>query len=346
MTFLTIVLISKNQAWNIERLIRSVLDQAKVLSTKEVMLVDSASTDDTVQRATHYPITILRLCPNQHLSPAAGRYVGYTQTTGDLVLFLDGDMELYPGWLESALQVLRTSPDIAAVTGQIVDLSSDLDKQPLQFIEGKIDNLLSEVQHVGGAALYRRSVLKKVGSFNPYLFSDEEPELCVRIRHAGWRVIGLRFPIAYHYAPPREALSTLVSRWRRGLYLGAGQSIRYHVGHKTFFVYLWERGYGILPGLILLAGLLSTGWSYFYRDGFWFACWISILCVALAIDALRRGSVYFTLSSVLKRLFILDGTIRGFFLHPRLPESYTAELEVIQSQATVSQLPPNSRTGS
>jgi glycosyltransferase involved in cell wall biosynthesis len=309
------------------------------------MLVDSASTDDTVERASHFPITILRLHANQHLSPAAGRYVGYAHTTGELVLFLDGDMELCPGWLQKALQVLNTHSDIAGVTGQIIDLASALDRQLQQLNEIKTDDLVLEVRHMGGAALYRRSVLNKVGSFNPYLFSDEEPELCVRIRHAGWRLVGLALPIAYHYAPPRDALSTLMYRWRRGLYLGSGQNLRYHVGHKTLFVYLWERGYGILPGLTFLAGLLSMGWWYFYQEGFWLACWILVLFVALTVDAIRKGSPYSTLASMLKRLFILDGTIRGFFLRPQLPESYAAKLEVIQRQNTPPQPPSSSQTG-
>jgi cellulose synthase/poly-beta-1,6-N-acetylglucosamine synthase-like glycosyltransferase len=166
------------------------------------------------------------------------------------------------------MRVLTTYPDIAAVTGQIIDLSSAPDRQPPQSHKCEADDRMLEVRHMGGAALYRRSVLKKVGSFNPYLFSDEEPELCVRIRQAGWRVVGLRLPVAYHYTLPREALSTLVSRWRRGLYLGSGQSIRYHIGDKALFVYLWERGYGVLPGLIFLAGLLSLGWWYFDKESF------------------------------------------------------------------------------
>jgi glycosyltransferase involved in cell wall biosynthesis len=91
MTELSVVLISKNQEWNIARLVESVLKETDRLPAREIVLVDSASTDRTIEIAAQYPISVLRLCPKQRLTAAAGRYVGTKQTRGGLVLFLDGD---------------------------------------------------------------------------------------------------------------------------------------------------------------------------------------------------------------------------------------------------------------
>ena len=101
---LSVVLISKNQAWNIDRLVTSVLKETEHFPGREIVLVDSASSDQTTEIAARYPISVLKLHPEQRLTAAAGRYVGYHHTTGDLVLFLDGDMELCSGWLEQALR--------------------------------------------------------------------------------------------------------------------------------------------------------------------------------------------------------------------------------------------------
>src|SRR5215469_3560219 len=60
MVELSVVLITKNQAWNIARLIESVLDATSSVLSKEIILVDSASTDQTVEIAGRYPVTILR----------------------------------------------------------------------------------------------------------------------------------------------------------------------------------------------------------------------------------------------------------------------------------------------
>jgi GT2 family glycosyltransferase len=245
-------------------------------------------------------------------------------------------MELYPGWLEKALTVFKAQPEVAAITGKIIDVIPDA--APVE--EGQApalnaDEALTDVRHMGGAAIYRRSVLEQVGTFNPYLYSDEEPELCLRIRDAGYRVVGLTYPIAYHYSPESEALSNLFARWQRKLYLGAGQNLRYHFGRKTFTRYLWERGFGIVPGFGMTAGLFCLSWSFLTHNWFWFTGWATIFVLFVTINVFRKRSLYLTVASLLKRFFILDGTIRGLFLRPLEPESYSAKFEVIQSASTL-----------
>src|SRR5207253_9727874 len=67
MTELSVVLITKNQAWNATRLIESVLEAISRLSSREVTLVDSASADETVELARSYAVSILRLRGGQPL---------------------------------------------------------------------------------------------------------------------------------------------------------------------------------------------------------------------------------------------------------------------------------------
>ena len=174
MTELSVVIITKNQAWNISRLIESVLRETVSVSSSEIVLVDSASSDDTVQVAAQFPVSVLRLSPTQHLSPSAGRYIGYKNSSGKLILFLDGDMELVEGWLNRALVYLSDKPDVALVTGEVIDLPLDARSPDKPKLDDNTKITTFEVSKSGGAALYRRSVLEEVGTFNPYLYSDEE----------------------------------------------------------------------------------------------------------------------------------------------------------------------------
>jgi glycosyltransferase involved in cell wall biosynthesis len=327
---LAVVLISRNQEWNINRLIESVLDGTSCVSSTEIVLVDSASTDSTIDVACDYPISVLCLHPDQPLTAAAGRYVGYKYTTSELVLFLDGDMELCHGWVEEALQVILFRPDVAVVTGEIIDLPKTAGpdyKPPLKATDA---DLSIEVPCGRGAALYRRSILEQVGTFNPYIYSDEEPELCLRIRHAGYRILRLGHPIAYHYSDPAGRLSTLVGRWRRKLYLGPGQNLRYHMGGELFWSYLRERGYGIVPILALTIGLITFLWSFWFGQEICFNLWLLMLVVIIVIDAYRKHSLYGTIASLLERALTVDGTIRGFFLKPLDPDTYPAKLDVFK----------------
>jgi glycosyltransferase involved in cell wall biosynthesis len=326
---LSVILISKNQEWNVKRLVESVLEETKELS-REVILVDSASTDGTVEVASVLPISVLRLSAEQRLTPAAGRYVGYQHTTGRLVLFMDGDMELCPGWLEKAMRVLRNRPDIAAITGRVIDLpkaAGPKDKPPMAN-EGT--ETFTEILYAGGAFLYRRSVLEQVGTFNPFLYSDEEPELCFRIRNASYRIVKHQYPIAYHYTDPSVSLSTKVGRWKRNLYLGAGQAIRYHLGDSVLWPYVRNRGYGLVPALGVLSGLVSLLWSIFSKWFKGFYLWAMLVGLLIAVDLVRRRDPYQTAVSLLERLLIADGTVRGFLLRPTSPDSYPVTVDIVK----------------
>lgn len=330
MTDLSVVLISKNQEWSIARLIESVIHETEIISSKEIVLVDSASTDRTTNIASGYPIDVLRLQPNQRLTPAAGRYIGYNHTTGNLVLFLDGDMELYPGWLEKALGFIQSSPATAVVTGQFIDLPKTTEFAHAASQVNTTQDSFSEVRQGGGAAMYRRSVLEEVGSFNPYLYSEEEPELCIRIRHAGYRVVQLNHPIAYHYSDSKAMLSTVVQRWKRNLYLGPGQILRYHPRGGILWLYLRERGWGCAPTLGLLVGWISWGWSLYSGQWLWFDLWLAMLAGIIVGDAFRKRSLYQTIVSLFKRACVVDGTIRGFLMQAPRPDTYPGKLDTIK----------------
>jgi len=331
---LAVVAISRNQEWNIARLIESIQDGTSCVPSREIVLVDSASTDRTLGIARRYPIGILRLRPDQLLTPAAGRYVGYKHTSGGLVLFLDGDMELCNGWLEKAVAVMESAPGVAVVTGQVIDVPETTRASNRMTVEpSAFEDLVMEVRHCGGAAMYRRSVLEQVGTFNPYLRSEEEPELCLRIRHAGYRVVRLEYPIAYHYSSPRGALRTLLGRCRRNLYLGHGQIIRHHLGSELLRLYLRERGYVLFPSVGLLGGLISVSWSLVSGRWVWFGLWAAVVVAIIVADACRKRSLYRAIFSLVRRLMIVAGTLRGILLVPLDPDGYSGRVDVIRRVA-------------
>ncbi len=330
---LAVVLISKNQEWNIARLIESVLKETTGFHSKEIVLVDSASTDKTIEIARRYNINILRLKPDQRLTAAAGRFVGYQHTSAELCLFLDGDMQLREGWLEEAVSFLYHHSDVAAITGELIETSNSANFViPVVPEQPESGSSAIEVLQVGGAAVYRRSVLRQVGTFNPYLYSDEEPELCIRIRRSGYRLIKLECPIAYHYSGAPDNFLTLLARWKRNLYVGSGQNIRYLIGTNLLWPYLMERGHGILPGLGLLIGLLSLLLSIKTHQWRWFGFWLVLVGIIIVADAFRKHSMYLTFSSVLKRLLILHGTVKGFLLKPLDPDTYPIRFDIVECQ--------------
>ncbi len=329
---LSVILISRNQEWNIARLVESVLRERDLLGSMDIILVDSASNDQTIEIAARYPITVYKLNPDQRLSAAAGRYVGYNHTSGDLVLFLDGDMELCQGWLTQALKVIRSQPEVAVVCGQVVDRPKDYTPQENECTHDAMRNSggATCVLHGGGASLYRRSVLDKVGTFNPWLYSDEEPELCLRIRHAGYQILRLPRTIAFHYTVPWEALSTFLAKRKSNIWLGYGQNIRHLWGTPLLFPYLKERGWAIPPAGVIGVGLMAALVSILTGQWLWLLLWIAAMLLLTFAIAIKKRSLESAMLILLRRLLILDGTVRGSLLRPFTVTTYPGRYTIIK----------------
>src|SRR5436190_17729397 len=103
MKTLSVVVIGKNEEKHIAECLRSVLVAAEAAGGAEVVYVDSASTDRTVEIVRALGVRTLALRPEWRLSPAAGRYVGFHNTSGELVMFVDGDTIIERDWLRRAV---------------------------------------------------------------------------------------------------------------------------------------------------------------------------------------------------------------------------------------------------
>jgi cellulose synthase/poly-beta-1,6-N-acetylglucosamine synthase-like glycosyltransferase len=281
-----------------------------------------------VELAKQYLVNILRLRPDLPLTPAAGRYVGYSYSKGQYVLFLDGDMELYPDWLERAFHTMEDDSSVGAVTGDVIDCPI-----PAVGFRGPFQTTGNgepvEVDRCGGAAMYRQAALEQTGTFNPYLYSDEEPELCLRLRCGGYRIIQLRHAMVNHYTEADNTLSGVMSRRRRRFYVGAGQVLRYHFGTKLCWLYVKERGFAFVPAFALIAGIISLSLSAVISQWSWFGSWCLMVIVVVIGDGIRKRSIYQTAVSLVKRLFIIEGTMIGLLTQTLSPKHYSVALDLI-----------------
>jgi cellulose synthase/poly-beta-1,6-N-acetylglucosamine synthase-like glycosyltransferase len=246
------------------------------------------------------------------------------------VLFLDGDTELVPGWLERAIEVFDERPLVAGVTGVQRQLPLQATRHEDEASSEAPDRRVETVRHTGGSAVFRRSVLEEVGSFNPYLFSDEEPDLGIRIRHAGYELVRTSHQLLWEYTDPKGEWQTVVARWRRRLYVGAGQNLRLHLGKPTFKTYVRERGFGIVPLVLILGGLVATVWALWTSNIWLIPTMAGLAIAAFVTESIMRRSVSATLTSVVRRLAIAEGTVRGLFITTPESHEYEARFDVIQ----------------
>lgn len=102
-------------AYNCSRTVRVVLDRllASNCENMEIVVVDDASTDDTAQVCLTYPVTVLSQRENR--GPAACRNLAVRATRGQLLLFLDSDIDFSPDLLPAMLEYLDCHPHLAGI---------------------------------------------------------------------------------------------------------------------------------------------------------------------------------------------------------------------------------------
>ncbi|NDY90125.1 glycosyltransferase [Ideonella sp. TBM-1] len=204
------VAIGRNEGERLRRCLESVRQQAAA-----VVYVDSGSTDGSVAMAQSLGVIVVSLDMRQPFTAARARNEGLARLLAlapqvNRVQFVDGDCEVVAGWLPAALAFLQAQPAVGVVCGRrrerhpqasIYNLMCDLEW----------DGPKGEVKACGGDALFRVAALTQVGGYRPDLIAGEEPELCVRLRAAGWTVWRLDEEMTLHDA----AMHRLGQWWSR-----------------------------------------------------------------------------------------------------------------------------------
>lgn len=306
---LSVVVITHNERERIDACLASVFEACESLGPVEVVLVDSRSTDGTVEQARDHPVTIRQLPEEPPVTPSAGRYVGTATTTGDLILFVDGDMILEEGWLEEACRRVHTDPDLAGVDGHLEEPGGE---EPGGEEERPVDVLR-------GVALYERDALASVGGFDPHLRAMEDIDVSFRLDAAGYDLRRLPDVVASH--PPRNPDGERRRRWNRGYYHGRGELFRKYLTRPGLFARLTYRTrlhFGIFAWAS--AGPLATITAG--KRGF--AAWAAATIAGIAVVARAQGTDW-TADKLAAAGPVLAGTVLGFPVTWPSPDEYALE---------------------
>ena len=294
-----IVAIGRNEGDRLRRCLESVVGKASA-----VVYVDSGSDDGSVSLAQRYGATVVELDTDTPFSAARARNAGLEALKGinpDLhyVQFLDGDCELDEHWLATATEALDRDRELAVVCGRRREIYPSATMYN-RLCDLEWNTAVGEAAACGGDALMRVSALDAVGGFDPSVVAGEEPELCFRLRRAGWRIRRIGADMTYHDA----AMSRFSQWWKRAKRAGhaAAQAMamhgrsaeRYGVGTSAS-IWLWAIGIPVITalscllvgwfGLVLLlvypAQVGKIAWRQRRSRGWdWWDCWLyAVTCV-------------------------------------------------------------------
>ena len=229
-----------------------------------VIYVDSGSTDGSVAAARAAGARVVALDMTRPFTAARARNEGFAALapdTPDYVQFIDGDCALAPGWIATATAFLDANPAAAVACGRRRERFPDASLWN-RLCDAEWDTPVGRATACGGDALMRTSAFAAAGGYNPGLIAGEEPELCVRLRAAGWEIWRLDAEMTLH-----DAAMTRFSQWwkrtRRAGHAFAEGAALHGAPPERHFVTETRRAviWGAALPLTALLGALATPWA-------------------------------------------------------------------------------------
>jgi len=210
-----IVAIGRNEGQRLRVCLSSALRDAK-----EVVYVDSGSTDDSLNLARSLGAHVVQLDLSVPFTAARSRNAGFARILEvapdtDAVQFVDGDCEIVEGWIATADAFLSATPQAAVVCG----------RRRERFPDATIYNHLCDLEwntpigiakSCGGDALIRVEAFKQINGYNDEIIAGEEPEMCVRLRAKGWEIHRIEAEMTLHDA----AMTKFSQWWKRNIRAG------------------------------------------------------------------------------------------------------------------------------
>jgi glycosyltransferase involved in cell wall biosynthesis len=193
------------------------------LSDLEVIIADNGSSDRTVSIALSYAARIdISALALPGIRLGALRNAAVSNARGLFLVFLDADCTIHPGWLASAMVVVREHP--SAIVGSYYALPVDAGWPARLWHQRFHAGRTGDVAYLpGGNLIMESAVFRKVGGFNTHLRSNEDGEFCARARAIGIRVLAFPHLAAVHLG----AEKTLLQFAKRQLWHGSNVLSRY-----------------------------------------------------------------------------------------------------------------------
>ncbi len=246
----SIIIPARNALATLGRTIESVLVEHSIENV-EIIVVNDGMDEDTVRIANIYPVKVIN---GNGQGPAAARNIGVKNAKGKILIFLDADCRVSPGWLSTHLSIHEFYSGLLVVGGSIC-------MEPGAPFWARIDHYCSWYNvnpglpaswvpnHPAANMSVSRLTFDRIGSFKadlPRVGVHEEIDWHKRLLRSGGRI---RFePRAFVWHKDRDDLRSLLShnyRWGyNSIQVKSGSSVsRFPLLYRCQWILIW----GFLP---------------------------------------------------------------------------------------------------
>jgi len=184
-----------NQGQFIEEAVESVI--AQTFTPVEIIIINDGSTDiETVRLLNHYQKPNVSVIHTANQGPSAARNVGIQQAKGQYILPVDADDLIAPTYIEKAVPILESQPEVGIVYAQAELFGAktgSFDLPPYQFPDILLGNMIFN------SSLYRKADWEKAGGYNENMVLGwEDYDFWLSILELGGAVFRIPEVLYYH----------------------------------------------------------------------------------------------------------------------------------------------------
>jgi GT2 family glycosyltransferase len=182
----------------------------------EILVADNASTDGSQQLVREQYPTVKLVALPENRGFTGGNNAGVAASTGQIVILLNNDTAVDPGWVAAVVDAFHQHPDAGLVASKMLlfdrrdtfHTAGDfyrLDGLPgnrgvWQPDEGQYDRVEYVFGACGGSLAARRSVWDVLGGLDDdFFFSAEDVDFAWRAQLAGHRCVYTPHAVVYHH---------------------------------------------------------------------------------------------------------------------------------------------------
>jgi glycosyltransferase involved in cell wall biosynthesis len=194
---ISFIIIGKNVENTISLCLNSVFKFIDInkITDFEVIYVDSFSTDNSISIAEKYPIKIYHISGKPNA--AIGRNIGARYSMGDILFFIDGDMEIIPDFYP--LIFCNHKLIYPFINGYLTHKIYDEEYQHLETKDEEIPSHLVFRDVTGGLMIVKKECWLKLNGMDERLIRNQDLDFGFRMSGIGIRAMVFNARFAIHH---------------------------------------------------------------------------------------------------------------------------------------------------
>lgn len=261
---ISFIIIGKNEGLRLEKCLQSIVSivkQDKIVDY-EIIYVDSRSTDNSIELAKQYGAKAFLI--TGECNAAIARNIGAKEAIGDILFFIDGDMELFSGFLPKVL-TQDGRLEYPFISGIFNDIIHDMDWNYLhtsrrhKLQEGDADSVETTT---GGLFLIEHSLWDKVRGMDTRFKRSQDYDLGLRLSQMGCPLHRKAILLANHYMRQYSVREDYIVNVKYTALL-----LRKHWNNIDYLKIFFKQQYTTVLLLISIILLFVSSWSLFLYVG-------------------------------------------------------------------------------